>query len=101
MEKLKQFCIGGDEGYYSDTYHLLDKTEYSCGVAPWLSNGSLSARRAWWTLKRLEKKGFTNSAQKFINELYWREFCQFWCIKYGNKIFNEYGIDNRKDFKWH
>jgi len=87
--------------HYNDTRNNLIGANYSSKLAPWLANGSLSARKIYHETKKFEVKYKRNeSTQVFLDELFWRDFMRFWCANHGMKVFHEYGIYNRTYYNW-
>jgi len=87
--------------HYNDTRNNLIGANYSSKLAPWLSIGAVSCRRVYWQVKNFEEKHKKNeSTTVYIDELFWRDFCRFWCINHGYKVFSAYGIYNREYYNW-
>jgi deoxyribodipyrimidine photo-lyase len=88
-------------GIYKQTRDGFIGPDFSSKLSPWLSNGCLSIRRAYWETKRYEKEKKANpSTTHFISELFWRDFFRFWCLSHGNQIFSAYGILKRANNVW-
>ena len=52
-------------------------------------------------MKSFEDKHKRNESTKvFIDELFWRDFNRFWCMKYSTKVFSSYGIYDRTYYNW-
>ena len=74
--------------------------DYSSKLSSWLSNGSLSPRMIYHSIKDYEKKIEKNqSTYWMIFELIWRDFFKYISIINGNKIFKVGGILD-KNYKW-
>jgi deoxyribodipyrimidine photo-lyase len=87
--------------HYDDTRNNLIGSEYSSKLSPWLANGSISVRDVYWTVKEFEKQYEPNDSTKvFIDELFWRDFNRFWCMRHKNKVFSAYGIYDRTYYAW-
>jgi deoxyribodipyrimidine photo-lyase len=87
--------------HYNDTRNNLIGSEYSSKLSPWLANGSISIREVYWKVKEFEKShGANESTKVFIDELFWRDFYRFWCMRYKNKVFSSYGIYDRSYYAW-
>jgi len=80
---------------YPETRNQLDGPNFSSKLSPWLANGSLSVRLVYHEARRFEREeGTEDLAKLFIIHLYVRDFCLFWSLYHGNKIFFEYGATN-------
>ena len=40
------------------------------------------------------------STKVFIDELFWRDFYKYWCMRYSTKVFSSYGIYDRAYYNW-
>jgi len=88
-------------GHYNDTRNGLLGSEYSSKLSPWLQNGSLSCREVFWaTQDYIKKSGGNTSTKVYIDELFWRDFNRYWCMRYKNKVFSSYGIYDREYYNW-
>ena len=75
--------------------------DYSSKLSPWLANGSLSIRQVYHMTRKFEREVKKNeSTAHYINELFWRDFCHFYCARHGNKVFQSYGISKKPIVKW-
>lgn len=65
-----------------------------------LANGSLSARKIFFELKKYEnEQGPSDAGYWIIFELLWRDFFKFTAMKYGTRLF--YGRGLRSDpYPW-
>ena len=97
LKRLKEY-MKKSVGFYAQTRNQLMGSEYSSKLSPWLANGSLSARRVFHETKKCGTSN--NSTKTFIDELFWRDFNRFWCMRHGNKVFSSYGIYNRTYYDW-
>uniref|UniRef100_A0A7S3FTM4 Cryptochrome/DNA photolyase FAD-binding domain-containing protein n=1 Tax=Strombidium rassoulzadegani TaxID=1082188 RepID=A0A7S3FTM4_9SPIT len=87
--------------HYNDTRNNLIGSEYSSKLSPWLANGSLSIREIYHKTREFEKAhGASESTKVYIDELFWRDFNRFWCMRYANKVFSPYGIYDREYYDW-
>ena len=87
---------------YADTRNGLMGAHYSSKFSPWLANGSLSIRHVYQQTRKFEahvKK--TDSTTHFVHELFWRDFCYFFCERHGTRVFQPYGVFNKGASKWH
>ena len=103
LKRMKEYIFTNKSfGTYALTRsELTSGSEYSSKLSPWLACGSLSCRTVYFETKEYMKKhGSVESASKFIDQLFWRDFIRFWCMRNANKVFSEYGIYNRTYYKW-
>jgi deoxyribodipyrimidine photo-lyase len=83
--------------HYKETRNQLIGENYSSKFSPWLANGSLSARKIFTEIKKFEMEVEANeSTYWLVFELLWRDYFRFVTKKYGNKIFLNDGIRNKK-----
>ena len=88
-------------GHYNDTRNKLIGSEYSSKLSPWFTNGSLSIRTVYRAVQEYRKThGANESTKVYIDELFWRDFNRYWCMKNGNKVFSSYGIYDRTYYNW-
>ena len=82
---------------YFDTRNGMLGPNYSTKFSPWLAHGCLSPRYVAKECKRYETEtGIANKSTYWVVfELVWRDFCKFYAIKQGNKIFYLDGILGR------
>jgi len=102
IKRCKDYIWGTKAiGHYAETRNQIFGANYSSKLSPWLANGSLSPRYAYHEALAFEKKHQTvESTQKFIDELFWRDFCRYWCLRHGSKIFSTYGVYDKSEFTW-
>ena len=81
---------------YSDTRNGLLGADYSSKLSPWISNGSLGIRFIYQQVYPTKSK----HVQKFIDEIFWRDYMRFFSMKAGNKMFSAYGIHDREFMNW-
>ena len=64
---------------------------FSSKFSPWMANGTISPRYIYWQVKEWENKfnhGKLNaSTEKFVFELFWRDFYKYWAMENGTSIF--------------
>jgi len=74
---------------YFDTRNGMLGPDFSTKFSPWLAHGCLSPRYIAKECKRYETEtGIVNKSTYWVVfELVWRDFCKFFAIKQGNKIF--------------
>ena len=86
--------------HYKETRNGLLGPDYSSKLSAWLANGSISARKIYWEVKKFEKQVVKNdSTYWLIFELIWRDYFKYISLKHGNKIFQLGGILN-KNLDW-
>ncbi len=86
--------------YYKKTRNGLVGKDYSSKLSPWLANGSLSAKKVYWEVKRFEKEVKKNQDTYWlVFELIWRDYFKYVSLKHGNRIFHLGGILGR-DYSW-
>lgn len=75
--------------------------DYSSKLSPWLACGAISPRFVYHETKRFEAKHLENESTKhFISELFWRDFCHWYCLRHGPRVFYEYGaLDKGQQWK--
>ena len=79
--------------HYSETRNDLDGPDYSSKFSAWLANGCLSVRYVYHKTKQYEENvKEKHSTQKFVDELYWREWCHYLCLNQGDNVFHSYGV---------
>ena len=88
-------------GRYVDTRNGIMGADYSSKLSPWLACGALSPRYVYWETKKYEAKYKANkSTTHFISELFWRDFCHWYCYRHGDRVFYEYGALGKSAPKW-
>jgi len=81
---------------YKKTRNGLIGQDYSSKLSTWLANGSISARTVFWEVKRYEQTVKKNEDTYWlIFELIWRDFFKYISLKYGNRIFQGKGIQDK------
>ena len=82
---------------YKETRNGLIGVDYSTKFSPWLAAGCLSPRQIYWEIKKYEGKRVANQSTYWvIFELLWRDYFRFVCYKYGDSVFHETGIMNKR-----
>ena len=85
---------------YKKTRNGLIGSNYSSKLSAWLANGSVSAKTIFWKVKQYEEQVEANEDTYWlIFELIWRDYFKYISMKFGNKIFQIYGILNNK-YDW-
>jgi len=88
-------------GHYATTRNSLLGSNYSSKLSPWLACGSISPRYVYFEVKSFEEKRRKNESTKiYVDELFWRDFNRYWCMRHGNKVFYSYGIYDRTYYDW-
>jgi deoxyribodipyrimidine photo-lyase len=96
LARLRAFVWGAGEGggaqsalrTYKNTRNGLLGADYSSKFSPWLANGSLSARAAFFEVRAHEARfGANESTGWLIFELLWRDFFSFYARKFGPRLF--------------
>lgn len=102
LKRMNQYIFEKKSvGHYNDTRNNLIGSEYSSKLSPWLANGTLSARKVYFTTHEFMRVHRSNdSTRVFIDELFWRDFNKYWFMRFGTKAFSEYGIYDRTYYAW-
>ena len=97
-ERLEYFLWTSDcVAKYKETRNGLVGKDYSTKFSPWLAAGCLSPRQIYWEIKKYEGKRVANQSTYWvIFELLWRDYFKFVCTKYGDSVFHETGIMNKR-----
>ena len=79
---------------YFDTRNGMLGANYSTKLSPWLAHGCISPRYIAQECRRYEQeRGIQNKSTYWVVfELLWRDYCKFFCLKHGNRIFHSHGI---------
>jgi len=96
--RLEYFLWTSDSvARYKETRNGLLGQDYSTKFSPWLAAGCLSPRQIFWEIKKYEEKRVANQSTYWvIFELLWRDYFKFVCYKYGDSVFHETGIMNKR-----
>lgn len=82
---------------YKETRNGMVGESYSTKFSVWLAHGCLSPRMIFSEIKRYEKiEGGNQSTYWVIFELLWRDYFKFVCMKFGDRVFYETGILDKK-----
>ena len=94
QDRLKKYLWGTQAiSSYKETRNGLLNDLDSSRLSPFLSVGRLSARQVYSEVKKFESlHGANPSTEAFIYELIWRDYFQFYLLKYGSKVFGMDGI---------
>eukprot|EP00522_Entomoneis_paludosa_P012888 CAMPEP_0172443734 /NCGR_PEP_ID=MMETSP1065-20121228/3947_1 /TAXON_ID=265537 /ORGANISM="Amphiprora paludosa, Strain CCMP125" /LENGTH=587 /DNA_ID=CAMNT_0013194061 /DNA_START=89 /DNA_END=1852 /DNA_ORIENTATION=+ len=79
---------------YFDTRNGMLGADYSTKFSPWLAFGCVSPRWIAKECRRYEQeRGIQNKSTYWVVfELLWRDYCKFFCLKHGNRVFYPNGI---------
>ena len=102
MKRVKEYIWETKAiGNYAATRNQLIGSNYSSKLSPWFSCGNISPRYVYFETKAFEEKHRRNDSTKvYVDELFWRDYNRYWCLKYGNKVFSSYGIYDRTYYDW-
>jgi len=82
---------------YKQTRNGMVGENYSTKFSTWLAHGCLSPRMIFSEIKRYEKAEGGNQSTYWVTfELLWRDYFKFVCLKFGDRVFYETGILDRK-----
>ncbi|MGF1479418.1 MAG: DASH family cryptochrome [Cyanophyceae cyanobacterium] len=85
----KQNCLKE----YKQTRNGMLGADYSSKFSAWLALGCLSPRYVYEQVQKYENERVKNdSTYWLIFELIWRDFFRFICLKHGNRIFYQSGL---------
>ncbi|WP_162046210.1 DASH family cryptochrome [Vibrio taketomensis] len=83
--------------HYKQTRNQLDGFEASTKFSPWLAKGCISPRQLVDLLRQYEERNGANDSTYWIYfELLWREYFQWYALKYGKQLFALEGITQLK-----
>jgi deoxyribodipyrimidine photo-lyase len=104
LERVKAY-IWDDKSLlqsYFETRNGMLGPNYSTKFSPWLALGCLSARHVAMECHKYEEQVVKNKSTYWVVfELLWRDYCKFFCVKHGDKVFYLNGIlSDRYDKKW-
>jgi len=78
---------------YKKTRNGMLRVNYSSKFSPWLAKGCLSPRYIYEAVQAYEQARVrNNSTYWLIFELMWRDYFRFVCLKYGNAVFYQTGL---------
>ncbi len=85
---------------YKKTRNGMLGANYSSKFSPWLARGCLSPRYVYDEVQAYEETRVKNdSTYWLIFELMWRDYFRFVCLKYGNAVFYQGGLQG-VNFPW-
>ncbi len=81
---------------YKETRNGLIGKDYSSKLSPYLALGCISARKVYAEIKEYERLVKSNdSTYWLIYELLWRDYFKWVLVKYGSKLFQINGLQNK------
>ena len=98
LERLNYYLWASDcVAKYKETRNGLIGQDYSTKFSSWLAAGCISPRKIFWEIKKYEDNRVANNSTYWvIFELLWRDYFRFVCQKYGDRVFYQSGILNKK-----
>lgn len=86
---------------YFDTRNGMIGADYSSKFSPWLAHGCISARHIVAECSRYERDRVKNkSTYWLVFELLWRDYCKFFFVKHGKRVFYPNGILHDQKKSW-
>ncbi|GLD54707.1 cryptochrome DASH-like protein [Lates japonicus] len=97
LARLKHYFWDSDAvATYKETRNGLIGVDYSTKFAPWLAMGCISPRYIYHQNKQYERERTANQSTYWvIFELLWRDYFKFVGAKYGNRLFQLEGLQNK------
>uniref|UniRef100_A0A3P8RFZ4 Cryptochrome DASH n=1 Tax=Astatotilapia calliptera TaxID=8154 RepID=A0A3P8RFZ4_ASTCA len=97
LARLKHYFWDTDAvATYKETRNGLIGVDYSTKFSPWLAMGCISPRYIYHQIKQYEKERTANQSTYWvIFELLWRDYFRFVSVKYGNRIFQVKGLQDK------
>uniref|UniRef100_A0A3Q3WT40 Cryptochrome DASH n=1 Tax=Mola mola TaxID=94237 RepID=A0A3Q3WT40_MOLML len=101
LARLKHYFWNTDAvATYKETRNGLIGVDYSTKFAPWLALGCISPRYIYHQIKQYERERTANQSTYWvIFELLWRDYFKFVGAKYGNRLFQIRGLQD-KSLPW-
>lgn len=85
---------------YFETRNGMLGADYSTKFSPWLAHGCVSPREIARQCRQYEETRVANKSTYWVVfEMLWRDYCKFFCLKHGNKVFFPSGTIG-KHKKW-
>ncbi len=102
LQRLRHYFWEKDRvAQYKETRNGLIGPDYSSKFSPWLAQGCLSPKFIYHELKRYERERVSNESTYWLFfELLWRDFFRLMGKKYGNRIFQKGGIQEKDLGQW-
>jgi len=86
---------------YKETRNTSGEADVSSKFSVYLASGCLSARDAYWEIKRFERERVANeSTYWMVFELLWRDYFRFNSAKDGNSMFSRAGKTKNDFGRW-
>uniref|UniRef100_A0A8D3C6A5 Cryptochrome DASH n=1 Tax=Scophthalmus maximus TaxID=52904 RepID=A0A8D3C6A5_SCOMX len=97
LARLKHYFWDTDAvATYKETRNGLIGVDYSTKFAPWLANGCISPRYIYHQIQQYERERTANQSTYWvIFELLWRDYFKFVGVKYGNRLFQVQGLQDK------
>ncbi|ADZ89748.1 cryptochrome, DASH family [Marinomonas mediterranea MMB-1] len=93
---LADYFSSGAASTYKETRNTMDDWMSSTKFSPWLAQGAISPRQVMNSLAFYESRMGSNDSTYWIYfELLWREYFQWYSMKYGARLFSKSGIHNK------
>ena len=93
LRHLRQYLDRHLPHCYKSTRNELIGPDFSSKFAPWLAQGSLSARTIYAALKQFEVKHGANEGTYWLwFELLWRDYFRLLHFKYGRRLYRASGL---------
>jgi deoxyribodipyrimidine photo-lyase len=95
MERIQAYLFDRDLlKSYKETRNGLLGDWFSSKLSPWLSNGCLSPRMIYESVRKYEhSRGANESTYWLIFELLWRDFFRFTLFQHGSAMFQKSGLN--------
>ena len=85
---------------YFETRNGMLGADYSTKLSPWLAHGCVSPREVARQCRQYEEVRVANKSTYWVVfEMLWRDYCKFFCLKHGDKVFFPSGTIGT-DKKW-
>jgi deoxyribodipyrimidine photo-lyase len=96
--RLQDYLFGTDSiATYKETRNGMLAPNDASRLSPWIAQGCLSVRTIYAALQYYERTRVQNESTYWLFfELLWREFFLFMHRKYGNRLFQQAGIQQRE-----
>uniref|UniRef100_A0A665UNE0 Cryptochrome DASH n=1 Tax=Echeneis naucrates TaxID=173247 RepID=A0A665UNE0_ECHNA len=97
LARLKHYFWDTDAvATYKETRNGLIGVDYSTKFAPWLAMGCISPKYIYHQIKQYERERTANQSTYWvIFELLWRDYFKFVSAKYGNRLFQVEGLQDK------
>ncbi|KAM8881871.1 cryptochrome DASH [Synchiropus picturatus] len=97
LGRLKHYFWDTDAvATYKETRNGLIGADYSTKFSPWLALGCISPRYIYHQIRQYEQERTANQSTYWvIFELLWRDYFKFVAVKYGNRLFQLKGLQDK------